>query len=425
MLRDLTSPGAHALVGGASRGPRTTRVSARNQPAQAQNVAPSEPPAFTIEVATDTRLLALQSDWENLLAGADSANAFMNPALVRLASQFYPARSCCALLAWRSDGTHPRLVGIWAFAIGRARRSVIPVSMLTAPPMPHGYLASPVIDRDCLDGVLAAMLAHISGEATLPKIVSLENMGAGTATMAALSRVLAARGSPSCIFAQWQRPKLASDLGGNSYMERALSSSSRKKLRQHRRRLSDKGALRFGVATGVDAVGQAFEDFLTLEAAGWKGRRRTALLSHASDAHFARAMIATLAGQGHAYIYSLTLDAKPVSMQVVLRAGRAAFTWKTAYDESFADFSPGMLLLEDYTAAFLADDDIGCVDSCAFDESGYMAAWTERAAIARLWFNARPGRSPAFALLSQLQAIRLALRKYAKAIYRSPLLHWF
>ncbi|MGH6677204.1 MAG: hypothetical protein ACRECE_13385, partial [Xanthobacteraceae bacterium] len=72
MLRDLTSPGAHALVGNALRGPRTKTASARNRTVQAPNIAPSEPPAFTIEVATDTQLLALQSDWEDLLARADT-----------------------------------------------------------------------------------------------------------------------------------------------------------------------------------------------------------------------------------------------------------------------------------------------------------------------------------------------------------------
>ena len=52
-------------------------------------------------------------------------------------------------------------------------------------------------------------------------------------------------------------------------------------------------------------------------------------------------------------------------MQIVLRAGPTAFTWKTAYDEALRDFSPGMLLLEDYTAAFLADPSIATVDSCS------------------------------------------------------------
>ena len=50
-------------------------------------------------------------------------------------------------------------------------------------------------------------------------------------------------------------------------------------------------------------------------------------------------------------------------MQIVAARRAAAFTWKTAYDETFHDFSPGMLLLEDYTAAFLADHTIAFVNS--------------------------------------------------------------
>lgn len=413
MLRNLMSPGALALVEDTWRAPRTETPSIDNRPQHAPNVPQPEPSALTVEVASGGRLAGLQSDWEDLLARADVANAFMNPVLIRLASQFYPTRNCFAILAWRKDAPRPRLVGVWAFAM--RKQSVI----LTAPPIPHAYLSDPVIDRNCLDNVLEAMLAHISGDASLPKIVSLGTMSTDTATMAALYRVLAARRSPLRIFAAWSRPKLASDLDGASYMRRALSSSSRKKLRQHRRRLADGGMLRFSIISKAEEVRQAFEDFLTLEAAGWKGRRRTALLSRTSDADFARAMIAALAAEGHAYIYALTLDTKPVSMQIVLRAGHAVFTWKTAYDEGFGDFSPGMLLLEDCTAALLADEGIEHVDSCAFDDSGYMAAaWGERAAIARLWFDARAGRSRVFSLLGGLQALKLALRGRAKAIYR-------
>jgi CelD/BcsL family acetyltransferase involved in cellulose biosynthesis len=221
------------------------------------------------------------------------------------------------------------------------------------------------------------------------------------------------------VFSRSLRPKLASNLDGKAYLEKALSSSSRKKLRQHRRRLAEKGALQSSILTDVEAVQRAFENSLALEAAGWKGRQRTALLSHEADAHFARAMIAALAAQGEAAIHMLTLDARPVSMQIVLRAGPAAFTWKTAYDEALHDVSPGMLLLEDYTAALLADAGVAYVDSCAFDDSGYMAAWTERAAIAQVWFDARRGGSPAFTVLTRLQMGYLALRRRAKALYQN------
>jgi hypothetical protein len=102
-------------------------------------------------------------------------------------------------------------------------------------------------------------------------------------------------------------------------------------------------------------------------------------------------------------------------MQIVLRAGAAAFTWKTAYDEALRDFSPGMLLLEDYTAAFLADPIISYVDSCVYDDSSFMAVWSEREPMAELWIDARRGGSAAFAHLSRVQKFYLWLRKQAKA----------
>jgi Acetyltransferase (GNAT) domain len=106
-----------------------------------------------------------------------------------------------------------------------------------------------------------------------------------------------------------------------------------------------------------------------------------------------------------------------VSLQLVLRAGPAAFTWKTAYDEAQHDFSPGMLLLEDYTAAFLADPGIARVDSCAYDETSFMGAWRERQAVATVWLDARREGSSAFAVLTRLQRAYLRARGAAKAAY--------
>jgi len=99
------------------------------------------------------------------------------------------------------------------------------------------------------------------------------------------------------------------------------------------------------------------------------------------------------------------------------RAGAAAFTWKTAYDEQFQDFSPGMLLLEDYTTAFLADKSIAYVDSCAHDDSGYMSAWIERQAVADLWIDARRGGSLAFRVLSGSQKRYRDARAMTKSAY--------
>ena len=237
--------------------------------------------------------------------------------------------------------------------------------------------------------------------------------------MQALDRVLASRNSAPCVLRRTSRPMLASKLDGKQYMEKALSGSSRKKLRQHRRRLADKGALESKIISEPETVTAALEDFLSLEVAGWKGRKGTALLCNPADATFAREMVAALGSQGDAWIHALYLDGRPASMQIVLRAGTTAFTWKTAYAEALQDFSPGMLLLEDYTGALLADPRIACVDSCSYDDSSFMSAWGERQAMAELWFDARRGGSVAFAHISRLQDAYLRLRAQVKAAYHA------
>lgn len=398
---------------------RTDDLPAREPEADAHTKAISFRAAqnITVEIADAARLADIHAAWTELLSRADAPNVFMDPALLRVAASIDPAAGHRALLAWRSLGGLRQLVGVWAFAPGRARRSPLPTRVLNTPPHIHGYLATPVIDRDHLDDTLDAMLDCIAADPRWPKIVALDAIGTDAPTYDALLRVLADRDSEPCIFDQWRRPKLAAELDGKAYLEKSLSGSTRKKLRQHRRRLSEQGALTSTIAAAPDAVRGALEEFMAMEAAGWKGREGTALLSDKSDAAFMRGAVGALADAGRAAIHSLYLDGKPVSMQIVVRAGAAAFTWKTAYDETYQDYSPGTLLLEDYTAAFLADRSIDFVDSCSYDDSGFMSAWSERQQVADLWIDARRGGSLAFRVLCGAQIGYRQMRGTAKSVY--------
>ena len=407
MSQELAWNGVHALVAPA--------------PAEARDAAASSAAAHAVAVSVEyvsgARLAALAEDWSDLARRADAANVFMHPSLLSEAASAYPEREIGALAGFANG----RLAGLWGFAHTGAHQSPLPLTVLASPPAPNAYLSTPVIDRGLLEPVFEAFLTFIASDADLPNIVALDAMGTDTATFAALERVLAARGGAMHVFSRAQRPKLSSDLDPKAYFEQAMSASSRKKLRQHRRRLGEKGVLASVVVTEPHAVGRAFEDFLSLEAAGWKGRQGTALANNAADAQYTRAMIAALAAQGDAEVHSLTLDGRPVSMQMLLRAGRTAFTWKTCYDESLHDVSPGTLLFEDYTAHLLADERVDAVDSCSFDDSGYMGSWQERSEIATLWFDARPRRSMTFLVFAQMQSAWLALRARAKTLYRKHL----
>jgi CelD/BcsL family acetyltransferase involved in cellulose biosynthesis len=83
---------------------------------------------------------------------------------------------------------------------------------------------------------------------------------------------------------------------------------------------------------------------LALEESGWKGARRTALLSDGSRAAFARTMTRRLARESKCRIDALMLDDRPIAMAIVLRSRDRAFFWKIAYDEAYAAQSPGAQL---------------------------------------------------------------------------------
>jgi len=384
--------------------------------APAPSLVVPQPAPISIECATGARLTEIEADWLDLVRRAHEPNVFMDPAVVEVAQRSFHDDCGVTLLAWQGAGKSKTLVGLWAFSVTHPDYLPLPRRILLAPAAPHSYLATPVIDRDMADSALEAMLDFIA-RSDLPKLVALNQIRLDGPTMRALDRVLNARGTAPFVLAKDRRPVLASGLSAAKYFEKALSGSTRKKLRQHRRRLQEKGNLESKVWTAPDAVCRAFDDFLHLEAAGWKGRRGTAMHCKAAEAAFARNLVAKLACRGAASIHALYFDGRPISMQVVLRAGSVAFTWKTAYAETAHEYSPGMLLLEDYTRAFLADDTITMVDSCAYDERGFMSAWSERQEIGQVWLNPASGFSLRFFLLGHLQKVALWLRSVVKETY--------
>ena len=59
--------------------------------------------------------------------------------------------------------------------------------------------------------------------------------------------------------------------------------------------------------------------------------------------------------------------------------GGEAYTWKTAYDEEFARYSPGKLLMGELTEWHLDDANIVRSDSCAVPDHPIMSRfWEER-----------------------------------------------
>ena len=213
----------------------------------------------------------------------------------------------------------------------------------------------------------------------LPKVLVLPEVRLDGAVASMLTSVAELRALPLVITGRFERPFLESRLDGEEYLKTSLRSHHYREFRRLKRRLADQGELVHGVARGPEEIRLAIEGFLSLEAAGWKGRERTAMAIDRYRAAFAREAVHGLAEQDLCRIHSFTLGGKLIASLIVFVEAGVAYTWKTAYDESYAAFSPGTLLMMEVTRQHLDDPNIELTDSCAVPDHPVMSRlWSER-----------------------------------------------
>jgi CelD/BcsL family acetyltransferase involved in cellulose biosynthesis len=199
----------------------------------------------------------------------------------------------------------------------------------------------------------------------------------------ALAQVLGEAGRAAATVHREDRAMLHSGLDAEAYLEHSLGGKKRKELRRQHRRLGEQGELAVLRTTGDENVDAWAEEFLRLEEAGWKGDAGSALAcDFATRILFVEALEGA-AKRGRLERLSVRLDGKPLAMLASFLCPPGAFSYKTAFDERFARFSPGVLL-QCENLALLARPDIEWADSCAAaDHPMIDHFWRERRTIVR------------------------------------------
>lgn len=330
-----------------------------------QSRRPTVPSMAGIRVDITSSTFGVTEQWADLSRRA-VANVFMDPAALN--TVFETGFSMLHVLtAWDTRVAPQRLVGLWA--LQETRFTPLGPDYLLAPAYNYSFLSTPVIDPAFIGEVATAFLSAIDADPNLPKLIRVKNLDGPSEASAALLAALARRGTRYRILSQRQRPFAAREDGVKT------SGSTRKKMRQDWNRLSAAGAV--DIVNDRAAIADAIEVFLGLEAAGWKGEKGTALLSKPSDARFARRFLTNLATGRKASVALLRVDGEPIAAQVLLYEGDMAYTWKTAYDQAYAKYSPGALLLDKITEELFSSGIAG-IESCS-TEDGFMGrVWQGR-----------------------------------------------
>jgi CelD/BcsL family acetyltransferase involved in cellulose biosynthesis len=257
---------------------------------------------------------------------------------------------------------------------------------------PYGPLGTPLIDSDDPVSVLEDFFDMTARRhLNLPPVLVLPDMRSQGPVTALFKTIAMGRNLPLHIHDRQQRPILKSPLDGESYLRASIGAHHWRDHGRLRRKLEAQGHVTIEVARTQAEVLRAVEIFLSLEAAGWKGRERTAMAIDRFRAAFAREAIYSLAAEDRVRIHVLSVGGKPIGAMVVFVEAGIAYTWKTAYDEAYAKYSPGNMLLIELTKNHLDDPNIMVTDSCAVPDHPVMSRfWTEREAMETLIIGMSP-----------------------------------
>jgi CelD/BcsL family acetyltransferase involved in cellulose biosynthesis len=318
---------------------------------------------------------AFLAAWERLALRAAEPNPFFEPWYLLPSLRQWGAEDGVRVKVWFHDG---RLAGLMPVA-RQARYYGHPLTHAAVWLHANAFCGVPLMAEGLEEAFWQDLLAHFDRRAGRALFLHLPQMPAEGPVHAALLCVLAGSGRMHYCAAQENRAMLTGETSAAAYLESAMSAKKRKELRRQNNRLAEEGALAFERVEGAEGIAEWTAEFLALEAAGWKGEAGSALASAPDTAALFTEALAGAAAAGRLERLALRLDGRAIAMLANFITAPGAYSYKTAFDEAYARFSPGMLLqLENL--ALLEREDIHWADSCAVE--GHPM-------IERLWRDAR------------------------------------
>ncbi len=316
--------------------------------------------------------------WQDLNA-EDDANIFARPWLVQAGLQYCAPTD--VLLAMVSNACG-QLIGVVP---------LIPATRLGRFPLRHWQIwnhpnsfCAPVLIRNGQQSAFWDVL--LTGLATASETagrcaLTIGDCPLDSAGYAALADVASKRGLAPTIVERHVRALAAGTAPLDGYWDTHVRAKKRKELRRQAARLAELGAVAVTALDAGDDLSRWIDEFLALEQGGWKGAAGSAMAAAPGTMAYFRAVVTAAHARACLSFIALRIDGRAIAMLVTLFDGDAAFSFKTAYDEGLARFSPGVQIQRD-ALSILSARGVSWADSCAAaDHPMIDSIWVQRRAI--------------------------------------------
>lgn len=348
-------------------------------PTQAIRLAPPGPAQVRVGKWREWAGDEPRGRWQALADAASTPNPFFEPWYLIPALESFDPRYAVSLFTVEIGD---ELIGLVPVATTR-RYGRYPLPNLTTWQHPNAFLGVPLVRAGC-ETLFWRSLFNWADTQRGALFLHLPAMPLEQPLTHALFDLAGSSSRAAALVMREQRAMLHSPLAPDAYLERALTGKKRKELRRQHARLAEQGALAFERHDDTTEINAWLEDFLALEQGGWKGKAGSAMACAPQTASLFRTALMQAATLGKLERLSITLDGRPIAMLANLLTAPGSFSYKTAFDESYARFSPGVLLQRE-NLALLSRPDISWCDSCAVPDHPMIdSLWTERRPIGRI-----------------------------------------
>jgi CelD/BcsL family acetyltransferase involved in cellulose biosynthesis len=330
-----------------------------------------------------------EAAWRSLAARATEPNPLYEPDCVIPAARHQTFGAEIAL-AIAEDG------GRWYACMpvrDVTRWHKLPYPIVTTQVRRMIYQGTPLVDpersADAVRALLSGLVArHSAHRLRSSRVLALQETTEGS--VAALFRAAAVDlGLPSFDFETFERGFLVrrSDHTRGS----TLKSETRRNLEKKRRRL---GRMLGREPRLVDRSDDptAIDDFIALEAAGYKEGIGVAMTTVPGECEYFKDMCSRFAAAGRLRVLALEAGGPPLAMDIWIRGGEGEFMIKTSFDERYSVHSPGLMLHVDAMVEFHERSDAAWLETCTYNGNElFLRIYPDRRRISSLFIGLDPG----------------------------------
>lgn len=186
----------------------------------------------------------------------------------------------------------------------------------------------------------------------------------------------------------------------------------RSNLQKAAQKLASMGKLELGCERSREGIERMFDEYVALEAQGWKGQDAAAFAHDAPRREWTRA--ALLGGEGS--VRWLRLDGRLLACQLGFTVQDTHFSLKLSYDEALKEASPGNLLRQRMVQECCEDPAISSIDFCGVTTWADRWATREVPTFRATFFDLRAARGIAAAFLWRVrEAVRASAAEGSEA----------